>query len=222
VTPSLTWSARDNTYPSAPTLGLNHVHFFKDGRSIAVGDEGTFWRRDPSAKSWQAQRGLSKHHLHGLAFDPTGQHGVAVGDRGTVLRTRDGGQRWTQEEMLYEGHLFSVAHVADEAGGRFVMSGQRGLSFTAPTALSGRPTFRQLPVEEDVRDLAVLDDQRVIAVGGNFEPVSSVCDPGYVIRHGERPGDYWVYLLIVGVVGGFGLFSLVNLIRNLVRIAQDP
>jgi len=210
------WSPR-----SALLSGLYAVVFPAGGRvGVAVGDDGTVLKTEDIGDTWTSRTSRTDETLFDVSFDASGMNGVAVGSGGALIRTETGGDTWKSLDVDMDANFYATLVAPTKDGAKVYVAGERGALYVADSTKLESLALAPVPYAEDLRGLALAGGADVVAVGGRFEDPGAVCEEGYVLRPGVTPRSHWKYLLLVLGVGAFGLYSLVNLIRNIRRLLQ--
>ena len=203
--------------------GLYDLDFAADGLlGAAVGDDGTVIKTEDGGVTWMRRESFQDVSLYAVSMHSEGEFGVAVGARGTIVRTLSGGDVWLEVKVDLPENLQAVSLIEDENGETgVVIGGQDGVLYFSENKKMKRFTLAASPIQEDIRALGQTSTGELIAVGGSPQDPSSICEAGYVLKPGVTPRSHWKYLLMAILLGGFGLFTLVKLLRNLLQLASD-
>ncbi len=166
--------------------------------AVAVGDDATILVSQDYGATWSQIKTGATQTLRGVCLSQDGTYGLAVGDAGLVYRFSDDIRTWTKLTFKLD-HDFTSCAIAESAD-RFqiYMTGKGGAIHTAHDKfMQNGLELVEIPVLEDIYDVAALETGEVIAVGGVYQDPSIICEEGFIIEAGESPRKVWPTMLLI-------------------------
>ena len=157
---------------SGVTEHLRDVAVLDAETAWVVGDAGTVLATTDGGVTWRSQNSGTSDDLHSAAFIDA-DNGLAAGANGTILRTADGGASWSTVDSGTSERLLSVAYFGTKAmavgeSGAVAQSDDAGVSWRAADVsyvLAGESPGEPVPVDETLRGVGLVSDQRGFAFG---------------------------------------------------------
>jgi len=136
-----------------------------------------FFPANFSLSQWVKQNSGTTAHL-GDVFFINENYGWAIGNNAVIIHTKDGGNTWvTQHSPVSNVRLFKVHFINESVG---FIAGEKTI---LKTTNSGELWYElNTGVPHDFRDIAVLDKNTLVAVGGWLGNGNAAEESGIVIR----------------------------------------
>jgi photosystem II stability/assembly factor-like uncharacterized protein len=187
--------------------------------AFAVGGEGLILSSADGGRTWVTRRVGEQEALRDVVFDRAGKLGLAVGLNHKLLWTENSGESWFSEpaEIDTTADFYAASATGKPPITDFTAFGSQGtiVRLRAPRAQVEPTLLPPVPGLESFRAVTLLpDNDGILTVGGDPLPLHDICTPGYLILSEDTPRSNWDDLLYALLIGGFGVFTAVNLVHQ--------